>query len=219
MTTYTVVAQRSDGWWAFSIPAIRGAHGQARRLDQVPAEASDVISLMLDIDDDAFEVTVDVHLEAPLESLVAEARAARRRLDESQREAQERLHLAAAELHEQGLSMRDIGSGLNLSFQRVHQILEAGGGLPPRPLLPPLLPMLLLLRLRLLLSRHFPLSLRPHSSSRLLLSLRLLLSFRVLLLLRLLLSLDLLLSRGLLLLLRLLLSQGLLFSGSLLRGR
>lgn len=41
-------------------------------------------------------------------------RAARRRLDESQREAQERLHVAAAELHDEGLSMRDIGSVLNL---------------------------------------------------------------------------------------------------------
>lgn len=127
MTTYTVTAQRSDGWWAFSIPAIPGAHGQSRRLDRVHAEARDVISLMLGVDDDTFEVTVDVHLEAPLERLVAEAGAARRRLDESRREAQERLHLAAAELHDRGLSVRDIGSVLNLSFQRVHQILEAGG--------------------------------------------------------------------------------------------
>ena len=124
---YRVTTQRADGWWAFSVPEIPGAHGQSRRLDQVPAEARDVIALMLDLDEtDAVEVTVDVELEAPLGLLVTQARAARQRLDATQREAQESLRLAAAELHGRGLSMRDIGSVLNLSFQRVHQILDAG---------------------------------------------------------------------------------------------
>lgn len=126
MTTYRVMAQRSDGWWAFSIPEIPGAHGQAKRLDQVPAEARDVIALMLDLEDaDGIEVTVDIELDESLEPLVTQARAARQRLDATQREAQESLRLAALELHERGLSMRDIGSVLNLSFQRVHQILDA----------------------------------------------------------------------------------------------
>ncbi len=126
MTTYRVTAERSDGWWAFSVPEVPGAHGQAKRLDQVPGEARDVIALMLDLGDaDGIEVTVDIELDASLEPLVTQARAARQRLDATQREAQESLHVAAIELHERGLSMRDIGSVLNLSFQRVHQILDA----------------------------------------------------------------------------------------------
>lgn len=126
MTTYRVTAQRSDGWWAFSIPEIPGAHGQAKRLDQVPAEALDVIALMLDLEDaGGIEVIVDIELDASLEPLVTQAHEARQRLDATQREAQESLRLAAIELHERGLSMRDIGSVLNLSFQRVHQILGA----------------------------------------------------------------------------------------------
>ncbi len=126
MTTYRVTAQRSDGWWAFSIPEIPGAHGQAKRLDQVPAEALDVIALMLDLEDvGGIEVIVDIELDASLEPLVTQAHEARQRLDATQREAQESLRLAAIELHERGLSMRDIGSVLNLSFQRVHQILDA----------------------------------------------------------------------------------------------
>ena len=126
MTTYRVTAERSDGWWAFSIPEVPGAHGQAKRLDQVPAEARDVIALMLDLEGaDGIEVTVDIELDASLEPLVTQARAARQRLDATQREAQESLRVAAIELHERGISMRDIGSVLNLSFQRVHQILDA----------------------------------------------------------------------------------------------
>ena len=126
MTTYRVTAQRSDGWWAFSIPEIPGAHGQAKRLDQVPAEALNVIALMLDLEDvGSIEVIVDIELDASLEPLVTQAHEARQRLDATQREAQESLRLAAIELHERGLSMRDIGSVLNLSFQRVHQILGA----------------------------------------------------------------------------------------------
>ncbi|MDA8032904.1 MAG: hypothetical protein M0T71_01860 [Actinomycetota bacterium] len=126
MTTYRVTAQRSDGWWAFSIPEIPGAHGQAKRLDQVPAEALDVIALMLDLEDvGGIEVIVDIELDASLEPLVTQAHEARQRLDATQREAQESLRLAAIELRERGLSMRDIGSVLNLSFQRVHQILDA----------------------------------------------------------------------------------------------
>ncbi len=89
MTTYRVTAQRSDGWWAFSIPEIPGAHGQAKRLDQVPAEALDVIALMLDLEDVGdIEVIVDVELDASLEPLVTQAHEARQRLDATQREAQ-----------------------------------------------------------------------------------------------------------------------------------
>ena len=39
MKTYTVTTERSGSWWAFSVPEIPGAHGQARRLEQVRDEA------------------------------------------------------------------------------------------------------------------------------------------------------------------------------------
>src|SRR5690242_11280287 len=32
--TYTVLARRSGGWWAISVPELKGVHSQARRLDQ-----------------------------------------------------------------------------------------------------------------------------------------------------------------------------------------
>lgn len=81
---------------------------------------------MLDLEGaDGIEVTVDIELDASLKPLVTQARAARQRLDATQRVAQESLRVAAIELHDRGISMRDIGSALNLSFQRVHQILDA----------------------------------------------------------------------------------------------
>jgi len=123
--TYTVTAERSGNWWAFSVPEIHGAHGQARRLEQVRDEARDVISMMLDAEPDSFEVSLSVELDPRLEHVLDEAKAARQEFDISQRVVQEKLRFAAEQIKEVGgLSVRDIGSLLGVSFQRISQILN-----------------------------------------------------------------------------------------------
>src|ERR1700678_1853646 len=61
--TYAITTQRSGNWWAFSVPEIPGAHGQTKRLDQVKSEARDVVSMMLDVPDDSFDVELSVKLD------------------------------------------------------------------------------------------------------------------------------------------------------------
>jgi predicted RNase H-like HicB family nuclease len=123
--TYTVPTERSGNWWAFSIPEIPGAHGQAKRLEQVRDEARDVISMMLDAEPDSFDVSLSVKLDPRIEHALDEAKAARQELDNYQRAAQEKLRLAAEQIKEVGgLSVRDIGSLLDVSFQRISQILS-----------------------------------------------------------------------------------------------
>ena len=123
--TYTVTTERSDNWWAFSVPEIPGAHGQARRLEQVRDQARDVISMMLDAEPDSFEVSLSVRLDPRIEHALDEAKAARQDFDTYQRVAQEKLRLAAEQIKEVGgLSVRDIGSLLDVSFQRISQILS-----------------------------------------------------------------------------------------------
>ncbi len=123
--TYTVTTERSGSWWAFSVPEIPGAHGQARRLEQVRDEARDVISMMLDAESDSFDVSLSIKLDPRIEHALDEAKAARKDLDSYQRVAQEKLRLAAEQIKEVGgLSIRDIGSLLDVSFQRISQILS-----------------------------------------------------------------------------------------------
>ena len=125
MKTYTVTTERSGNWWAFSIPEIPGAHGQAKRLEQVRDEARDVISMMLDAEPDSFDVSLSVKLDPRIEHALDEAKAARQEFDSYQRAAQEKLRLAAEQIKEVGgLSVRDIGSLLDVSFQRISQILN-----------------------------------------------------------------------------------------------
>jgi len=122
--TYTVTTERSGNWWAFSVPEVPGAHGQAKRLEQVRDQARDVISMMLDAEPDSFAVSLSVRLDPRIEHALDEAKAARQEFDTYQRVAQEKLRFAAEQIKEVGgLSVRDIGSLLDVSFQRISQIL------------------------------------------------------------------------------------------------
>ena len=121
-TLYTARAQRADGWWAISVAGLPGAHTQARRLDQAQKVARELISMILDVPADSFDVQVVADLEEP-------AKAAMDQLDQAKanyEKAQEAVAIAqrevAAELMTQGLTVRDAGEVMGISFQRVSQL-------------------------------------------------------------------------------------------------
>ena len=121
-TTYRVTAERSGGWWALEAPEIRGCHSQARRLDQADEMIRDAISLMLDVPPDSFDVDLVVELEAAAQTALDDAK---RMLDvalEARRDAAAANRHAAAVLAEAGLSMRDVGRLMGVSFQRAAQL-------------------------------------------------------------------------------------------------
>ena len=65
------------------------------------------------------------------ENLLAEARQAQERLIDAERDAdvaRAEFHRAVRRLHLHGASLRELASGLGLSHQRVHQIVESAGG-------------------------------------------------------------------------------------------
>jgi hypothetical protein len=65
------------------------------------------------------------------EELVTEARQARERLIDAERDAEvarAEFHHAVRRLHLHGSSLREIAASLGLSHQRVHQIVEEAGG-------------------------------------------------------------------------------------------
>lgn len=116
--TYTAVCRRSGGWWAISVPELKGVHTQARRLDQVEGVVREAIALFLDVAPDGFEVVVKP--EVPDE--VDQARQARRALRHAEESAERATRAAAEALIKQGLTVRDAGILLGISPQRVSQI-------------------------------------------------------------------------------------------------
>jgi hypothetical protein len=65
------------------------------------------------------------------ETLLAEARLAQEQLIDAERDAdvaRAEFHRAVRRLHLNGASLRELASGLGLSHQRVHQIVESAGG-------------------------------------------------------------------------------------------
>jgi predicted RNase H-like HicB family nuclease len=118
---YTAVSRRSGGWWAISVPELKGVHSQARRLDQVERMAREAIALFLDVPPDSFELTVEPEL--PHE--VSHALAARRAAREAEQRADSATTLAVDRLIAAGFTVRDAGRMLGLSPQRVSQISHA----------------------------------------------------------------------------------------------
>jgi predicted RNase H-like HicB family nuclease len=118
MTTYQAACRRSGGWWAISVPELKGVHSQARRLDQVPDMAREAIALMLDVAPETVQVEVTPEVPSPVSQALEARRAAR--LAE---EIAERATAAAAQaLLDDGYTVRDAGALLGLSPQRISQI-------------------------------------------------------------------------------------------------
>jgi DNA-directed RNA polymerase specialized sigma24 family protein len=120
----TANCQRSGGWWAVDVPEVPGLFTQARRLDQVDAMVRDAAALLTDQPEDSFEVAVVPQLD-DVTSDVAAVKAARSRLRRAEAEAAAANRRAVARLAGQGLTVRDIGTILDVSAQRAHHILKA----------------------------------------------------------------------------------------------
>jgi predicted RNase H-like HicB family nuclease len=120
---FTVIAQRADAWWSIRVKELPGVFSQARRLDGIESMARDAIALFLDVDPNTFDITVARTLDLAIEQLVTEALQARATAAEGQRVASARSRQAARALAHLGLPQRDIGQLLELSHQRVAQLL------------------------------------------------------------------------------------------------
>ena len=127
---YVARCRRVDGWWAVEVydeqgSRVKGAHTQARRLDQVEGLVREVVSLLLDLPEAMIEVRLDPELRADLKQEVERARALRDEADRAQREAADAVAKAANDLvREERLTVRDAGRILDLSHQRIDQLVR-----------------------------------------------------------------------------------------------
>ena len=124
--TYTVLAEHDEaGWWAVRIPELPGVLTQARRLDQVEEFAREAIDLAISVGHAAKgKYSVQVYAHVPgLDDDLAGVRAVRADAERVQAEAAERTRVIARRLADRGLTVRDIGEALGVSYQRAAQLV------------------------------------------------------------------------------------------------
>ncbi len=122
MKTYRVVAERHDKWWLLEVPEIPGTFSQVRRLDQVDEWIRDAISLMLEIPEDSFNIDLDVRLPKDELAELRAVKAAQKAVTQAREESSTRTKSLVARLKDEGLTVRDIGTVLGVSYQRVSQL-------------------------------------------------------------------------------------------------
>ena len=120
--TYEVVVQRDGKFWHFRTRDLERVFGQTRRLDQVETAFREVVSLVHGVPRDAFDAQIRTELGGELAAIVDAACAERSEAARRMARAQELTEQAVDRLLEAGLSMRDTGDLVGVSFQRVAQL-------------------------------------------------------------------------------------------------
>ena len=126
MSRYTIRYERDEqGWWVASVLEVPGCHTQGRSIEQTRQRIREALSLFAKNADRA-ELIDDVKLPATLRKLLDRQRVAREQLEEARRNAIETTRSAIHTLSdEEHMSRRDVGYLLDLSHQRIHQVMEA----------------------------------------------------------------------------------------------
>jgi DNA-directed RNA polymerase specialized sigma subunit len=122
--TYHAEVTRDGKFWLIRIPEI-GRSTQALRYKDVPVMASELIEIMEGISADAYNLHLDVVLPSEVKDHLARAEVLREEAAHKQSEAAAESRAAVRELLSQGLSQREAGEVLGLSFQRVSQLVNS----------------------------------------------------------------------------------------------
>lgn len=121
--TYDVRASRDGKFWFIEVPEIAHAT-QARTVREIGEMARDLIAVTTGADPASF--TIDVSFELPESVLAALSTAAELRDQAAQAKhaAAVKTRIAARELQATGMSLRDIGAVLGVSYQRAFQLVH-----------------------------------------------------------------------------------------------
>jgi hypothetical protein len=125
MTTYVVKATRSGRGWILAVPKVPGAVSYVRGLGQAREHAREAIAFVLDIPEDSFDVRLEPDLAPGDLAEITRARAAVAEAERVQREAARQSRSVVAKLHRKGLTGADIAALVDVTPQRVSQLLKA----------------------------------------------------------------------------------------------
>ncbi|MFD4443441.1 hypothetical protein ACFWPK_27060 [Nocardia sp. NPDC058519] len=120
---YTARAERDGRFWLVHVLEI-DQWTQARNLREVELMARDLIVTMLDVKPDSFAVAVEVELPEAVRAEWEESKRLLTKVDEIKASAAAAAQRAARKLADEGLTLREIGQVLGVSFQRAGQLLN-----------------------------------------------------------------------------------------------
>lgn len=132
-TTVIADAEWEDGWWIVTARGYNDVFTQARRLDQVPGYVAEVLHLMHGVPVESVEVTVEAQPPPDLDPVLRRVETARAEAARASTEAGAAVREAAEALRKRGLTQRDTGRLLGISFQRVSQLLRSSASGEPSP--------------------------------------------------------------------------------------
>lgn len=127
MTAYPVQAIREDGWWGLIADlGFRTVASQARRLDQAAPMIREAIALVLDVDEQSFDIDLQPRLDQDPDQLLARAHQLATDRARHTRE-HDRILAESAQLVDQlrthtDLTMRDIATLIGVSAGRATQL-------------------------------------------------------------------------------------------------
>lgn len=120
--TFTVTATCGRGpVWVLECEEA-GAVSQVKRLERADEEMREAIAFQPGRDTEEFDIVMVPQLASDLSSAVEEAVAARAEAEVAARHAAETARRAVRELRARGLSVRDLGTLMGVSYQRAAQL-------------------------------------------------------------------------------------------------
>lgn len=122
MTVHRATVERDGRFWLVKVEGVGAT--QARRLGELEAMTIDLIEVVTGEHDPT--VVYEFRLPQRVRSHLDRADRLRATEAKARSEAAAEVRAAARELHDGGISARDVGRVLGVSPQRAHQLLSAG---------------------------------------------------------------------------------------------
>ena len=123
MKTYQAEIERDGRFWRVRVPDIDRST-QARSLSEAEVMVRDLIAIMTDVPQNSFAVDMKIILPEDVQLELDQSQMLREHAKRSQAEAARLARDAAHRLHVLGLSLRDIGQALGVTFQRAKQLVD-----------------------------------------------------------------------------------------------
>jgi hypothetical protein len=129
--TYRVVVTREGDAWLGDAPDVAGTHTWAKNLPNLDRNIREAIALAEDLPEGA-EESLELEYEyrtgdASVDTLTAQLRDERERVQDAARQLADRTAQAAARLRREGMSVRDVAALLRVSPQLISQVAPRQG--------------------------------------------------------------------------------------------
>ena len=123
MRRYTAKVWREGKFWVVTVDGLPMAT-QARNAREVMELTKDFIASLTEQPESSFEVEYQFDLPAEVTEALQRAEHLQREAEVARKAAASEARRAARALKDSGLSLRDVGFALGISFQRAHQLIQ-----------------------------------------------------------------------------------------------